>query len=199
MDKEEILSKNEIELLEKVRQYADDAHGDQKRKYSNENYIRHPERVMRLCSKYTSDLSILAAALLHDVLEDTPVTKEELAEFLQSVMEKDLAKETAEIVVDLTDIYIKKDFPQYNRRKRKELEAERLHKANPKAQTVKYADLIDNSIDITNNDPDFARVFLKEARAIILNMDQGEPELYQKAQQVLNRCFQEAKTEIKNF
>ena len=40
-------------------------------------YIVHPAEVMEICSQYTNDITILAAALLHDVLEDIPVTRNE--------------------------------------------------------------------------------------------------------------------------
>lgn len=64
--------------LYKIQQFADNAHGEQMRKYSDERYIVHPIRVMETCSAYTDKIQILAAALLHDVLEDTPVSEMEL-------------------------------------------------------------------------------------------------------------------------
>ncbi|MGK7390377.1 MAG: HD domain-containing protein [Candidatus Cyclobacteriaceae bacterium M2_1C_046] len=176
-------------ILEKVRQYAEDAHGEQKRKYSEEKYIRHPERVMKLCSEYNDELTVLAAALLHDVLEDTPVTTEELERYLLNIMDRKAALETISLVVDLTDIYTKANFPQFNRKERKKLEAKRLQDAHPKAQTVKYADIIDNSIDITQNDPDFARVFLREGKLLLNNMNKGNPALHEKAKRTLNSCL----------
>ena len=51
------------ETLEKVKQYADEAHGSQMRKYTPQRYIVHPIEVMEICSEYTNDLCILAAAL----------------------------------------------------------------------------------------------------------------------------------------
>jgi len=60
-------------VLEQVKDFADKAHGDQLRKYTPDRYIVHPMRVMLICQEYTDDSQILAAALLHDVLEDTPV------------------------------------------------------------------------------------------------------------------------------
>lgn len=181
-------------VLEKVRQYAEDAHGEQKRKYTQEKYIRHPERVMKICSKYNPQLPVLSAALLHDVLEDTPVTREELEHFLLNIMDKNAAVESTTLVIDLTDIYTKDNFPQFNRKERKKLEAERLHKADPKAQTIKYADLIDNSLDIAQNDPDFARVFLREAKLLLNNMDKGNRSLYERARNTINTCLLEVKS-----
>ncbi|ELR68639.1 metal dependent phosphohydrolase [Fulvivirga imtechensis AK7] len=173
------------ERLNKIRSFAEHAHGDQMRRYSDEKYIRHPERVMELCREHTQDHTILAAALLHDVLEDTEVTEQEIASFLIEVMETYEAERTVRLVVDLTDIYIKKDYPHLNRKKRKRKEAERLGKAHPDAQTVKYADIIDNTVDLAENDEDFARVFLKEAQLILSKMHDGHPGLRKKARETV--------------
>jgi (p)ppGpp synthase/HD superfamily hydrolase len=77
------------EILQQVRDFADKAHGGQMRKYTPERYIVHPVRVMNICREYTSDVTILAAALLHDVIEDTPVKKEEIREFLLTLLPPD--------------------------------------------------------------------------------------------------------------
>ena len=69
-------------ILASVRSFADEAHGEQVRKYSDERYIQHPIRVMETVQDYIADVPVLAAALLHDVLEDTSVTKRELSQFL---------------------------------------------------------------------------------------------------------------------
>jgi len=58
-------------------------------------YIVHPAEVMEICSQYTNDITILAAALLHDVLE---------------------------LTAELTDIYTKEDYPKFNRRVSKDRE-----------------------------------------------------------------------------
>ncbi|MFN6943512.1 MAG: HD domain-containing protein [Cytophagaceae bacterium] len=176
-----------------IQEYAERAHGDQKRKYSGDPYIVHPIRVMKLTQKYTKELPALAAALLHDVLEDTAVTEKDLEGFLSEIMSKDDALKTLQLVVDLTDVYVKDSFPKLNRNVRKNKEAERLSKIDPLAQTVKYADLIDNSVDIAKNDLDFATVFLQECKGLLQKMDKGNPELYKKAVQVVNECLNEIK------
>lgn len=168
-------------VLAAIRDFADHAHGEQLRKYAPDRYIVHPVRVMEQCSKYTDDIAVLAAALLHDVLEDTSITKLELKEFLLKKMEKDKALKTLGLVAELTDVYIKNDYPRMNRRSRKEKEAERMVQASPDAQTVKYADIIDNSREIVQHDPDFARVFLSECRNLLKKMNNGNAELYARA------------------
>lgn len=176
------------DILKKVRDFASDAHGEQKRKYVDEMYIRHPERVMYICVEYTTERAVLAAALLHDVLEDTPVTEEELSKFLHTLMDQEEADKTLQLVVDLTDIFIKADYPSLNRKKRKRKEAERLRDVHPDAQTIKYADIIDNASDVTPYDPDFALVYLKEAEQILSLMEGGEPQLYERAKRTVQQC-----------
>lgn len=177
------------ETLEKIKQFADQAHGDQMRKYSNERYIVHPERVMKLVREYTDDLPMLAAALLHDVLEDTPVKKEEIHDFLLSVMDKQQAAKTVKLVEELTDLYTKENEPRLNRKKRKAKEAERLGEVSSEAQTIKYADMIDNSIDITQNDKDFAPLFIRENKNLLNFMDKGNRQLYDRAEKTLQQCM----------
>lgn len=181
------------EILKKVEEFAADAHGKQKRKFTGEPYINHPIRVMEICKEYTNKREILAASLLHDVLEDTTVTEKELKKFLDEIMSSEEADKTYKLVVDLTDVYIKEEYPNLNRKKRKNKEAERLMKANPDAQTVKYADSIDNAVDITKNDKEFAKKFLSEVKYLLSKMDKGDPELYERAVETIKDCFRELK------
>jgi len=174
------------DILNKVRDYADASHEGQTRRYSPDKYIVHPLRVMNTCKEFTSDLSILCAALLHDVLEDTRVQPAQLLEFLLSLMHETEAKRTLQLVTELTDVYVKKDYPKLNRRTRKNKELERLIQISAASQTIKYADIIDNTGDIVEDDPDFARVYLYECRAILRKLNKGEPALHERAMQVVN-------------
>lgn len=169
-------------ILDHIRRYADDAHGDQRRKYLPEQrYIVHPVRVMELCEAYESDVNILAAALLHDVLEDTPVSEEELNHFLQEKMTPDDAQKVLRYVVELTDVYIKTDYPHLNRHKRKTKENKRLQTISPQAQTVKYADIMDNCTEIIQHDMSFAPLFLRECRDVLHVLNKGNKNLYRRA------------------
>lgn len=167
------------DILTQIKDYADRAHGDQMRKYSNERYIVHPIRVMETCSKYVSKTEVLAAALLHDVLEDTPVSAKELLSFLETLIDKDVAQQTLKLVVELTDVYIKEAYPHLNRKQRKEKEVLRIEKTSTDAQTIKYADILDNCKEITAADPHFAPRFLKECMTILKAAPNGNQELYE--------------------
>jgi (p)ppGpp synthase/HD superfamily hydrolase len=167
-------------ILEKIKIFADKAHGTQVRKYTGEPYIVHPLRVMEACRNYGQRNTVLAAALLHDVLEDTAVNSEDLGAFLQSVMSAADAQETLQFVTEMTDVYVKTDYRQWNRRKRKEKELERIAGTSLEAQTIKYADIIDNS-DIAEQDAGFAPRYLKECMAILKKADKGNTALHQLA------------------
>ncbi|RYZ44990.1 MAG: HD domain-containing protein [Sphingobacteriales bacterium] len=181
-------------VLETVRDFADKAHGEQLRKYSPDRYIVHPVRVMEICRRHTNSLPVLAAALLHDVLEDTPVTKSQMQQFLTTVMSEEDAAETTSLVVELTDIYTKLAYPRWNRRKRKEKEAARIQATSSGSQTVKYADIIDNCREIVQQDPDFARVFLRECKALLRVMPKGDETLYTEAKKTVNACLQQVRS-----
>lgn len=69
----------QVTLVQDSYIVARDAHGQQTRS-SGEPYITHPVAVAQILAEMHLDHETLMAALLHDVIEDTPVTKEELAD-----------------------------------------------------------------------------------------------------------------------
>lgn len=73
------LSEEDIELVERAYRFAKKAHEGQYRK-SGEPYINHPTEVAYILSDIRMDAQTVAAALLHDTVEDTDVTREEIAE-----------------------------------------------------------------------------------------------------------------------
>jgi (p)ppGpp synthase/HD superfamily hydrolase len=173
--------------LEAVRAFAASAHEMQRRRYTPDPYMIHPERVMEICALHTTEPCILYAALLHDVLEDTAVTREKMQSFLQSILEQPVAEQTLGIVVELTDVYTKSGFPQWNRQKRKQKEARRLGLASAAAQTIKYADIIDNCKGLATDDPDFAPRYLRECDLLLDHMKAGLPALYHNARAVVRQ------------
>ena len=85
------------------------------------------------------------------------------------------------MVDELTDRYVKAAYPQWNRRKRKTMEAERLAKTSAAAQTIKYADILDNSTDIVKTDNDFSKKYLYECKHLLNKMDKGDAVLRDRA------------------
>lgn len=73
------LKPDDIALVEKAYQFSKTAHEGQFRK-SGDPYISHPVAVAKLLAKWHLDAQALMAALLHDVVEDTPATKQEVGD-----------------------------------------------------------------------------------------------------------------------
>ncbi len=79
------LTDEEISLVKKAYEFAKKAHSNQKRE-SGENYIIHPLSVALILANMRPDAESYAAALLHDVVEDTPITLDKIKqEFGESV------------------------------------------------------------------------------------------------------------------
>lgn len=75
----ETFIKEDIEKIEKAFSIADEAHKEQKRR-SGEPYIIHPLAVAVILADMGMDTDSICAALLHDVVEDTPTTSKEIRE-----------------------------------------------------------------------------------------------------------------------
>jgi len=170
------------ELIDRARNFATRAHQriDQRRKYSDQPYDVHLEAVARLVAAATEDAEMIAAAWLHDVVEDTPATLEDV--------QREFGASVAALVRDLTDVSRPSDG---NRAARKEIDRRHLALASPRAKTIKLADLIDNCEDITRNDPRFARVFLQEMDALLEVLGEGDAGLLQRARTLHQTCRQE--------
>ena len=155
--------------------FARDAHESvgQCRKYTGEPYIVHPLAVAILVRSVPHTTAMLAAALLHDVVEDTPVTLHEIA--------SRFGAETAELVDWLTDVSRPEDG---NRATRKHLDLLHTAKASPAAKTIKLADLIDNTKSISAHDPGFWQRYRKEKRALLKVLHEGDPALWRMASQM---------------
>ncbi len=87
--------RSDSKLIKKAYEYAKNKHGDQLRK-SGEPYIIHPVQVAYILSTLGLDDSTICAALLHDTVEDTGVTKEDLSH--------EFGKEIAELVDGVTKL-----------------------------------------------------------------------------------------------
>ena len=88
-------AKSDSNLIQKAYDYAKLYHKDQKR-MSGEEYIIHPLSVAYILSDLELDDSTICAALLHDVVEDTPITHEDIA--------REFGNEVAEMVEGVTKL-----------------------------------------------------------------------------------------------
>ena len=160
-------------LEEKARVFATAAHlaVGQKRKYSGEDYIVHPIEVASIVKTVPHTEEMIAAALLHDVVEDTQVPLDVIRfEFGETVA---------------TYVHLLSDPPKgdsgLNRKQRKALDLERLKEAPAEVQTIKFADFISNTGSIVERDPSFAPVYLAEKKMFLDAMDKGDRTLHARA------------------
>lgn len=155
-----------MNTVEIAKSLAEILHGEQKRKYTGVPYVTHTQAVAEIVREQGLGVIAESIAHLHDVLEDTPTTAEKLNNLLVGLgVNRADTLLIVSGVIDLTDVFSDPAFG--NRAKRKAAERERLAHVNPRSQAVKLADLIDNAKDIKQNDPNFAKVFLREARELL--------------------------------
>lgn len=83
-----------MELVSKAIEIAVKAHDGMRRKKSETPYILHPLEAAVIVSTMTSDQNVIAAAILHDVVEDTNVTIEEIEETFGKRVKDLVASET---------------------------------------------------------------------------------------------------------
>ena len=122
--------------------FAAEKHAQQKRKgLGGEPYINHLIEVAALVAGSISepDADLVAAALLHDTIEDTATTKEELI--------RRFGSDVADLVAEVTD---DKTLPK---QERKRLQVENAPKKSKRAQIIKLADKISNLRSILYSPP----------------------------------------------
>lgn len=121
--------------------FAAKNHSSQKRKDDISPYINHPLEVAELLTTIgkIEDSDVLIAAVLHDTLEDTETTEEEIARLF--------GREVCKIVIELTD---DKSLPEAERKQKQVDHAPHLSYA---AKIVKLGDKISNIREIIHNPP----------------------------------------------
>ena len=150
--------------------FATRMHAGQQRKYTGEPYVLHCLEVARIVTDVGGSPTMIAAALLHDVVEDTEASIEDVrAQF---------GEEIALGVAWLTDVSRPEDG---NRADRKAMDREHLTQAPADMQTVKLADVISNTRSIVDHGDGFARVYLREIAALLEVLSDGHPELWKRA------------------
>ena len=129
-------------LIEKALAFATEKHKNHTRADEEKSpYIVHPIAVKHILSEVggVEDVEVLAAALLHDTLEDTPTTREELIE--------NFGKRVCSLVEEVSD---DKTLPKQTR---KDLQIEHAPQLSEGAVLIKLGDKISNVTDITHTPP----------------------------------------------
>ena len=122
--------------------FAADKHRDQRRKDANASpYINHPIALANVLANEggIDDEAVLVAAIMHDTIEDTDTTADELRRLF--------GKRITDIVLEVTD------DKALEKAERKRLQVEHAPHISRRAKLVKLADKICNLRDITHSPP----------------------------------------------
>ncbi|MCD9188352.1 MAG: HD domain-containing protein [Pyrinomonadaceae bacterium] len=163
-------------------------HRDQKRKGNDASpYINHPLEVANLLANVgkVEDYDVLIGAILHDTVEDTETTKEEITELFGATV--------CGYVLEVTD---DKSLPKAER---KQLQIEHAPHLSNGAKLIKLCDKISNIRDVMENPPDFwdderrlqyvewGRKVVAGLRGVNENLEKHFDELTEKAIQEINK------------
>lgn len=150
----------EAELISRAAAYATSAHhGIERKKLPGVPYVVHLAEVAALADRAGLGAHAVAAGWLHDSVEDTPVTIEDIID--------EFGTKVGLLVAYKTDVFTNEAYPHLNRTERKRRERERLSWGSPIEQGLALCDLISNTTDIVRHDPDFAVTYLAEKREIL--------------------------------
>src|ERR1700744_4067176 len=164
-------------------------HAGQIKKYSGQPYFLHVKKVAEIAKQAT--YLGYEIGLCHDLLEDTGTTEQELISALTGFGYDDLhAVYIASRVCELTDVFPPAAYPKLSNAGRRALEGKRLETVSEGAQTVKYADLLDNMSIIIRYAPAYKQGYLQHKKALLLRLTSGEEALRQKALQLADFYLQ---------
>jgi len=148
-------------LVDKAAVFAVKAHEGQVRKFSGTPYILHPMEVATIIATMTDDPEVIASGFLHDTVEDTAVTPEQIRETFGSRVYQLVLSETED---KLSDRPLEETWEE---RKRDSL----LALQNTHSPDVKILWLADKLSNLRS----FSREYLKEGPGIWEHLHQKDP------------------------
>lgn len=126
----------DTELLDRALIFAVRAHVNQERRGKGFPYIVHPMEAVSIVATMTPDQEMLAAAALHDTVEDTGVTIEQL--------QKEFGERVARLVEEESDKFIEGMSKEESWHTRKQMAIDRLAAASRDAKMVALGDKLSN-------------------------------------------------------
>ena len=166
------IEESDLKVLLKALQFSAIKHTNQRRKDVDASpYINHPISLASiLCNEaHIMDIEVICGALLHDTIEDTETTPEEL--------ESEFGPVIKDIVMDVTD------DKSLNKAARKKAQIDHASDVSDKAKLVKLADKISNLRDISSSPPpnwslerrqqyfDWAKQVIDQVRGVNSNLE----------------------------
>lgn len=170
---------------------AEKAHRGTMRRGKDEPYLNHPVAVSMKIAKYAGkeyyDANTLAAAILHDAWEDEGATLEEIVESTN--------EDVARLVQQVSKVSKSSDG---NRATRQQIDLDHYAAGEARAQTIKVADVDDNSWDVVEADLKFAQRYLPEQRAKLDVLTKACPKLRAKAYKTLDKAEKRLKERLQS-
>lgn len=156
-------------LILRAAKLAAQAHEGQTRKYTNRPYVEHPARVAgRVALRPDATEDMVAAAFLHDVVEDTEIKLEDIRSILNP--------EVARLVGEMTNTSKITD-PKLPRAERKKMDRDRLAQVSYEVKIIKLLDRIDNVREMTGAPSGFIRIYAEESLLLATVIGDADIEL----------------------
>jgi len=148
------------DLIARAYLFAKNRHMNQIRKYTKEPYLTHPLAVAETVGQITKNYEMMAAALLHDIVEDTATRIEEIDELF--------GFRVARLVEELTNDQDKKKSLS-----KKIYLAQKLNSISSDALTIKLADRLHNVVELRRRETPrkFIKWYWKETEYILENLN----------------------------
>ena len=156
-----------MSLVRKAHAFAAKAHAGVFRMGSGEPYVEHAERVAASIAALGFPAEVVAAAYLHDVVEDCGVSPEELA--------VEFSPRIAALVVEVSN---PKKIPGMSKAERLAGVVKHLAASSYAGASIKLADMLDNSSNVSSVAPEFAKGYLPKMAAKLAVLGHGHPELF---------------------
>lgn len=141
-------------MYESALLFATEKHKNQIRKFNGEPYVTHPIRVANTVKEFTSDKNIIITALLHDTIEDTDTTREEI--------ETNFGIEVANMVCALSN-----DKEELKRLGKTAYLTQKMNSLSDLELLVKLADSLDNISDLSHDNEQWSTRYLLQTDIII--------------------------------
>ena len=163
--------------MEEIIAFAKQKHEGKFRRLSEVPYIFHPTRVAEILKAMNESDDIIKAAYLHDTVEDTDTTIEEIS--------KKFGKKVANLVKELTS-----DRSAIKKIGKAPYLTNKMNNMSLEALTIKLADRLDNVSDLNASDIEFTQKYLKETQYILEHLKR---KLNKNQQQLYNLILERVK------
>ena len=162
--------------INKTKKFGAEKHKGQKRKFGGKPYFTHPTRVADMIEEYTNDEDMIIAAYLHDTIEDTATTYDEIL--------KEFVERVANLVKELTT-----DKNAAAKLGKAVYLTEKINKMSNEALTIKLCDRLDNLSGWVNEPEDFVMKYKTQTEYILNNLKRSLSSIHKKLIKEIQRIL----------